>query len=189
MAHTEAGDDFWHEEVEVPDDMDERDAAAFVVALEALLDRTRFMYRRLIEAAGALNLGDITVTRLTIDGRTVSRLPYRPADAAVIFIDTTMGDTVILPTPSAAHVVRLRTSVNPPTNGERITLVLPAAGADGLYFTVEREDGTDIAQLRGYTVTESGSNVHGTTSLTCVFEGGVWRGERPCGYVVPLAGF
>lgn len=171
-------------EYPMPNDGEDVDAESVHPAFGALGDRTA-----LIWAIMGWNHTIYDDGFLTNSGRTVHRSPYRPADAATIIVDTTMGDVVMLPSSVVSRIVQLRTSVNPPRSGERIRLVLPPGMSDGLRFTVQREDATVIAELYGYTVTVLGSDFNGSTWVECQVEGGVWRGGTHSGRVVTGAGW
>ncbi|XXY23358.1 hypothetical protein WME88_27480 [Sorangium sp. So ce216] len=49
----------YHASVEVPDDGDERDAAALLVLAEAAMDNTAFLYERVVGGGETINVGDI----------------------------------------------------------------------------------------------------------------------------------
>jgi hypothetical protein len=74
------GDDAWHDEVEIPDDDDERDAAGTNVALEALLDRTMFLFRALFVAGHDVSLQDVLATsfELTVPTAYPRQVPLTP---------------------------------------------------------------------------------------------------------------
>jgi hypothetical protein len=80
----EEGTDTWHDEVEIPDDADERDAAGTNVALEALLDRTQFLFRSLFVAGHDLSLLDVLATSfgLTVPTAFPRQVPLTPIMAS-----------------------------------------------------------------------------------------------------------
>ncbi len=171
-------------EYPMPNDGEKVDAASVQPPFSVLGDRTAFLWAMM---GWTLTVYDDGI--FTCRGRTVHRAPYRPADAATIVIDQTMGDVVILPNPASNRIVQLRTSVFPPISGERIRIVMPPSMADGLYFTVRLEDGTDVAEMHGHTVTEGGVDRQANTWIEVQFEATVWRGLTATGRIVAGAGW
>jgi hypothetical protein len=68
----EEGNDVWHDEVEIPDDDDPRDAAGIDVALEALLDRTMYLFRALLVAGHDVSLLNVTAVSVTAGAFTLN---------------------------------------------------------------------------------------------------------------------
>lgn len=153
---------------------------------ELIADQLQYLFTRIGWRINIFNGGLLTLDPkaiMSIQGRTRFRPPYRPVDANPIVVDTTMGDVVILPTPGVTpRDVQLRTSVNPPQDGERLWFQPPKNITDGAKYVLRREDATAIATIHGYTVKESGVDANGATFVECQFEGGVWRGLKAGGY-------
>lgn len=123
----------------------------------------------------------------------VEPLPYRPADAAIIYIDATVPvRQVMLPYPGIIPNVSVRQVIlkstgtaHPLGGGFIVRLAMPVAAAEGHYFTVKRQDGLVIADLYGYDITtQNYGMLSGSTSVDVYFDGTQWRGLSASGLVV-----
>lgn len=117
----------------------------------------------------------------TLEAALINPDPERPTDGATLLVPAAFAPagriTVVqLPNPSSDHIAKLRTTTAPiPADGAQVLLAIPPGLADGVYWHVKREDGTQIADL--YADTYPGVVGGGIPSwVLCQFEGGVWRG-------------
>jgi hypothetical protein len=118
----------------------------------------------------------------------------KPADAATINVDASAGYRYVkLATPgSPPRTVKLldaSTAFNLQTN-QVIRVIAPPGLADGDNFHVIAETASvSLANLHGYTVTQSASPVNGSTWADFYWTGSVWAGLSASGYVTLGAGW
>lgn len=194
--------------ITIPSDGDAPIKAADVdPAFEGLADKIAYTMANYLAKAGGTLTGAITFGGASVvsflngfsatgkvslrNARVQHRAPQRPADAAVVNIDTTVSDVYHLP-PAAAHIALLQvaSASSVVQQGERVLVTCPGLLADGLNWHVKSEGAADvIADLYGSTVDVSGASKILNPWVLCQFEGSAWRGIAWGGYVEIGAGW